>query len=260
MYLCAMKFAVIGSGNVAWHYTRMLIKAGHIPSKAFARNPQNWDTCFGELNGIERSDWDGIHENVDFILLAVNDHQIAPLAQQIHPSATIIHPSGATALKDIPQENFGVIWGIYSFVKNQPLDYSPIPFCIEGSNDQTQQLIVDLLKNVSDKVYHTTLKQRQQAHLAAVFGNNFITLLLQESFDLLREVNLPEHLIQPTLMQLVQGIENQAPAQLQTGPAKRGDVPTLQVHFELLSHTPEWQATYLHLTNVLLKKYGHSKL
>jgi predicted short-subunit dehydrogenase-like oxidoreductase (DUF2520 family) len=255
-----MKFAVIGSGNVAWHYSKMLSNAGFSLTKAYARNPEKWKICYAEFPQVVYSELTDIHTDVDFVLLAVTDHQIVSVAQQIHKDAVILHPSGATDATALAQNNWGVIWGIYSFVQGQALDYAAIPFCIEGSNDQTQQLIRALLKNISDKVYPTTLKQRQQAHVAAVFGNNFITLLLQESFDLLKEANLPEQLIQPTLLQLVQGIENQQPAQLQTGPAKRGDVPTLDVHLALLSHTPEWQETYLHLTNVLLKKYGHSKL
>lgn len=260
MYLCAMKFAVIGSGNVAWHYSKMLIHAGLTLVKAHARNDEKWADCYSVFSHVKRCSLEDIHTDVDFILVAVTDHQIVEVANQIHPSAVIVHPSGATDVSGIIQENYGVIWGIYSFVKNQEVDYSKIPFCIEGSNAHTHQIIENVMKNVSAMVYTTRLSQRQQAHVAAVFSNNFITLLLQESFDLLQAADLPTHLIQPTLMQLISGVQHQAPDALQTGPAKRGDHATLQLHLDILSHSPAWKSTYLHLSNVLLKKYGHREL
>jgi hypothetical protein len=84
--------------------------------------------------------------------------------------------------------------------------------------------------------------------------------LLQESFDLLKEADLPVDLITPTLLQLANNVQSQSPSTLQTGPAKRGDTPTLTQHLAILDHHPEWKATYLHLTNALLKKYGHREL
>ena len=260
MYLCAMKFAVIGSGNVAWHYSKMLENAGLTLTKSYARNAERWQHCFASFPHVSFCELSQIHEGVDFVLLAVTDHQIVPLAAQLHPSAVILHPSGATDASDIPQENHGVIWGIYSFLQHQELDYAKIPFCIEGNNAFTVELIEKILKPVSPFVYRTQLEQRQKAHVAAVFGNNFITLLLQESFDLLNEAGLPKDLITPTLSQLLNKVQTQLPSTFQTGPAKRGDIPTLERHLEILSSSPEWKATYLHLTNVLLKKYGHREL
>ncbi len=260
MYLCLMKFAVIGSGNVAWHYSKMWSHVGFTLTKAYARSIEKWKNCYSEFPSVAFSELSEIHKDVDFVLLAVTDHQIVPVAQQLHQDAVIFHSSGATDVSAISQKNWGIIWGIYSFVQGQALDYAKIPFCIEGSNENTEQLIEKIMHSISPSVFRTHLEQRQKAHVAAVFGNNFITLLLQTSFDLLKEAELPVDLITPTLMQLATNVQHQSPRTLQTGPAKRGDFPTLAAHLAILADHPDWKATYLHLSNTLLKIHEHREL
>lgn len=104
MYLCLMKFAVIGSGNVAWHYSKMWSDAGFTLTKAYARNIEKWKICYADFPEVAFSELSEIHHDVDFVLLAVTDHQIVPVSQQLHQDAVIFHPSGATDAAAINQK------------------------------------------------------------------------------------------------------------------------------------------------------------
>jgi hypothetical protein len=67
-------------------------------------------------------------------------------------------------------------------------------------------------------------------------------------------------LLLATIQQLAEKVKTETPNHLQTGPAKRNDLQTLQKHLLLLNDQPEQQEIYRLLSNYILTKYGHSKL
>ncbi|MEN9334574.1 MAG: hypothetical protein RLY35_1754 [Bacteroidota bacterium] len=202
------------------------------------------------------TDWD---QSIDFVLLAVPDHQLPQVAQLIPNHIPIIYPSGSTDWNEIQSDNKAVLWGIYSFIQDQEIDYSQIPFCWEASNDEMSKLVLTLMQPYQNQLTYTNQQQRTQAHMAAVFSNNFVSSLYQIAFELLEQENLPPHLVIATIQQLADKIKTASPQTLQTGPAKRNDLITLEKHLALLNNSPK-QNIYRTLSNYILEKYGHSKL
>jgi hypothetical protein len=93
-----MNFSVVGTGNIAFHFSKMLEKNGHHLVSFYGRNEEqvaHFRKLFpaAELKTPDRfSPFDGP------IILAVPDHQIAAIDEQINPGLLCIHTSGSTAL------------------------------------------------------------------------------------------------------------------------------------------------------------------
>jgi hypothetical protein len=140
-----MKFAVIGSGNVAWHYCKMWIQNGHQCLFGYSRSGDNFEKKMSDLHipYLTLSEWD---QDIDFVLLAVPDGELPALSEKIPPHLPIIYPSGSTDWEMMKSENKAVLWGIYSFIHHQEIDYTHIPYCWEASNEMMSNLVLQLMK------------------------------------------------------------------------------------------------------------------
>lgn len=254
-----MKFAVIGCGNVAWHYSNMWIQEGHQCLFGYSRNAQNFNDSMSSL-GIAFQNPNQWNQKPDAVLLAVPDDQILQVALSLPLDLTLIIPSGSFDFDSLPHPNRMVIWGIYSFILGTPIDYQRVPFCIESTPGAGTDVLHAIMESWKDQIHITTQEQRTHAHMAAVFSNNFVTSLYQTSFDILKEQHLPFDLVLATIQQLAEKLNTEVPERLQTGPAKRNDLNTLKKHLALLEDTPAQKHIYENLSNYILQKYGHPKL
>jgi hypothetical protein len=253
-----MKFAVIGSGNVAWHYCKMWIQNGHECLFGYSRSADSFEKKMSDLH-IPYSALPEWNQAIDFVLLAVPDGELPALAEKIPSHIPIIYPSGSTDWEMMKSENKAVLWGIYSFIHHQEIDYTHIPYCWEASNEMMSKLVLELMQNHESQLTYTNQMQRTLAHMAAVFSNNFVSSLYQIAFDLLDHENLPPQLLIATIQQLAEKLNTDSPTTLQTGPAKRNDLTTLHKHLALLEN-PAQQNIYRILSNNILQRYGHSEL
>ena len=57
----------------------------------------------------------------------------------------------------------------------------------------------------------------------------------------------------------LQNLQEYSPAEIQTGPAARGDSKTINQHLYLLSGEPEWQKLYEALTNSIIASIAQSR-
>ena len=148
-----------------------------------------------------------------------------------------LHTSGAVGM-DIFEgkiDNYGVLYPLQSFTKSRELNFSQIPLFIEGSNEDVLYKIETLAKSISDKVFYLNSEKRKKLHLAAVFANNFTNYLYDISSQILAGENIPFDVLYPLIQETVDKIVTIAPKLAQTGPAKRGDLQTMQSHLDLLN-------------------------
>jgi predicted short-subunit dehydrogenase-like oxidoreductase (DUF2520 family) len=75
---------------------------------------------------------------------------------------------------------------------------------------------------------------RSEIHLAAVFACNFTTQLLQESDLLLQKSNLDLGVLHPLIRETMEKVLELGPKEAMTGPAKRGDIATIEKHINKL--------------------------
>ena len=86
--------------------------------------------------------------------------------------------------------------------------------------------------------------QRALLHVAAVFANNFANHCFAIAEKILDEKDLPFELLHPLMEETLAKALQDSPARMQTGPAMRGDVVTVQRHLDLLAEHPEWREIY----------------
>ncbi|MCC6600973.1 MAG: DUF2520 domain-containing protein [Crocinitomicaceae bacterium] len=253
-----MKISIAGSGNVAWHFSEMWRGMGFTISEVWSRNGIAGKELAEKSNALFVGNPGDLDGGVDVIFIAVKDDAIAEVSRKLPPVTTTLHSSGATPVDVLVQPQRGVVWGVRSFRREKKLDYSTIPFCIEASDRNTENLIRSLLPG--RQVFTTSSDQRFKAHIALVFGNNFVTQLYSIAEEILHENGLPIEILLPSIRDMAEGMQQYRPDQLQTGPALRGDIQTLERHLVYLKNDTELTDIYTQLSNRILMKYHGKKL
>lgn len=214
------KINIIGRGNVATH----LYEAFKEKTSTVMVNPHS----------LEFLDTDA-----DFVLIAVSDNAISEIAAKLPAiSGIVAHTSGSTALDTLSAYSglTGVFYPLQTFTKGINLDYSEIPFFIEGCDEETTRQLCELASLVSDNVRRADSKQRRALHVAAVFGCNFANHLWSITDDILKANGMDFDVIRPLLKETLRKTEALHPSQAQTGPASRHDTKTIEAHLAFLNN------------------------
>ena len=72
----------------------------------------------------------------------------------------------------------------------------------------------------------------------------------------MKEHNDLFHLLIPMIKESVKKLKRKKPDMLQTGPAKRGDITTINKHLKLLEKYPEQKKVYELFTTLIKKRYS----
>ena len=111
---------------------------------------------------------------------------------------------------------------------------------------------MEIAQAITDVLFEARYEQRKWLHLSAVISNNFTNHLLVICEQICKENNLPFNILMPIIEQTFERIKTASPGSLQSGPAVRNDLPTIQSQIRLLSGHPEWQKIYEHITNSIM--------
>jgi hypothetical protein len=125
------------------------------------------------------------------------------------------------------------------------LDVQGIPFLLEASNPETLIILHTLAKSLSYYVLTADSETRLKYHLSAVLANNFVNYLYTESARLLEDSGLDFNVLKPIIKETALKIQNLPPAEAQTGPAKRGDQPTIEKHLALIKTDKELSKQFI---------------
>ncbi len=253
-----MKIAMLGTGNVATHLSKALVKSGCSVVQVWSRNNQNAIALALEIGATAIVDFKDISDDVELVIIAIKDDAIAVVASQIPKrlGQIVVHTSGSTDISVLNMHSkSAVLYPLQTFSKNVDLDFSKVPLCIEGSDNQTQNLVLNLARTVSDKVQVIDSAARVVLHIAAVFACNFTNYLYTVSQDLLEKSSLSFDLIKPLIFETINKITNNVPENVQTGPAKRNDEDIMTKHLEILQANPEWYELYRLISQNIVKKH-----
>lgn len=238
-----MKIDIIGTGNVGTHlYNALRDKA--------------------EVYSIPARTLDGLHRDADMYLISVSDAAIVEVADRVSKMAgqdsIIAHTSGSTPISAISglHGRSGVFYPLQTFSKDVSLEYSEIPFFIEGTDPQVCESLRIAARLISQHVYDADSACRRELHIASVLACNFVNHLWALADGYLTEKGLKFDMLRPLVKETCRKIQAVSPYSAQTGPAVRHDIPTIISHL----HTLDINDTELHdiydmLTRSIIKHH-----
>jgi len=259
-----MRITIIGSGNVATHLTAAFKNAGHKIVQVYSRDLQNAALLAYHVGADATDDLDHLNPETDMFIISVKDDVIANVAEKLVPYDKLrVHTSGSTDIGVLQKlaTNAGVFYPLQTFSKTKEVDFWKVPLCIEGSDEGVEKFLLDLARTVSNNVYAVNSAQRRVLHLSAVFACNFPNLLYGVAQQLLAESGMPFEMLRPLILETAEKVQNSSPAEVQTGPAVRGDENTMMAHLQMLNNEPALQEIYTLLSQAIIKnnnaKHGH---
>lgn len=252
-------FSLIGYGNAAHHFARMLTSSGNKLLEVCGRDLHKAEALATRYQAKAIDDPAKLSPETELVIIAVNDDAIASVSATLKEHFFVAHTSGAAPLDILRQSQRAVLWPLMSLTMGKDTAYKEMPLMIEASGAAELKALKDLFSRVTDLVYTVTGEQRLRAHVAAVFANNFVNHLYAAAADILRREQLPFEILLPIIREETEKIQKLTPEDAQTGPARRGDMKTIGMHLKTLETASE-KEIYSVLTNAILEKYHDQKL
>ncbi len=249
-----MNILMIGTGNVATVLSRMFFHQGIKLSHVAGRNESKAASIANE-SGASFSSLDQIPSiSFDLAILALSDEYLLREAHSL-PIADIpvVHTAGSVSMNVLKPltKNYGVLYPLQSLRREMP-HIPPVPFLIDANSDTLLEFLNTLALKISPKVMRADDETRIKLHLAAVWVSNFTNHLYALAHDYCQSEQLPFEILNPLIQETSTRIEMHNPSQVQTGPAARGDVQTMEKHLEMLKDFPEMKALYIKLSDSII--------
>lgn len=242
------RVVLIGSGNVAWHFGRALRKAGAEIAQVWSKQEAHARKLAKTLGAEPVWDKTKVMAAANLYLIAVKDDAITSAVSLIPKGMGItIHTAGSISIDAVNKTKTkfaGVIWPLQSLSAGKATRLSQVPLCIEANKKTALPYILQVANTISSNVFELNSKQREAAHLAAVFANNFSNHLFALAEKLALKHKIPFDVLRPLILETAEKVQLLSPAAAQTGPAKRNDKLVLKKQLEMLNDDPQLQKIY----------------
>ncbi len=251
------KIFIIGAGNVATHIGIGLQKSGNHIIGVYSKSLGNARQLGEKLYCPYTSELSSISTEADIYILAIKDDALSTdLDLKFMGNKIFLHTSGSINMNVLSKysDNYGVIYPLFTFTKENSVTWDEIPICLEASNEFVKQEIDQLSTSLSDKIYYLTSQQRSALHLAAVWVNNFSNHLLSIADDICKENNIPFDILEPIAYETIRKAFILGPETAQTGPAIRGDRKTIENHLKLIGDNELLNTLYIYLSKSVRSK------
>lgn len=252
---------IIGAGNVGGHLAKRFENQGVDVVQILTRHWAKHEPLHHQLKAEFITTFDRLNASADAYILAVNDDAIEEVAAQIKlhlgTDKLLAHTSGATpsTILSAFTNRFGILYPLQTFSEKRAQDWTNLPVCVDANERDDLHLLHHLAEALSPKVYAITDQQRAILHVAAVFVNNFSNYLFQIAEEIANKEHIPFELLKPLIVETAAKVQTQSPKVMQTGPARRGDMATIQKHLQYLEQYPDYHTLYQTFTDLILRKY-----
>ena len=251
------KVSFVGSGNVAWHLA-VALKEQQIQIVDIYSTSKKTTPAFVKLfNCTVAEKIEDINKTSDLYVIAIPDREIEKLVEMFPlVEGIVVHTSGSVSIQALRKfKNFGVFYPLQTFTKAIDVDMSKVPFCIESSDKNIENELVNLASRLSKKVNLINSEQRKTLHLSAVLVNNFTNLMYSLAHDYLGKKELDFQLLMPLIEETARKIIFLSPNEAQTGPARRNDQAAIEEHIKMLKDFPEMQNLYSLLSKQIRNRF-----
>ena len=241
-----MDISIIGSGNTATVLGKLLKENNHSLVEIVGRNKFAVHQLAESLNTKACTEVNAMSKASDIYIIAVRDDAVAEISENLSlHKKIVVHTCGSVSIDILKNTsvNYGVLYPLQSLRKE--LNYAPvIPFLIDGNNEFTSQSVFNLATSVSGFVITANDEQRLQYHLSAIIVSNFTNYLFALAKDYCNKNNIAFNLLMPLIEETISRLHNYEPSAMQTGPAIRGDVKTMEKHLQMLNDFPQLKNIY----------------
>ncbi len=249
-----MKISIVGSGNVATVLARLAVQKGHTVHQIISRNIEARKDLAKEVDASYIFAKDQIDIKIDLAIVAISDNALPDgIADLQFEDVPLVHTAGSISMHELAKNssNYGVLYPVQS-LRKEMVAIPPIPFLIEANNDNTLYILETFARSLSSDVQIETEEKRLRLHVAAVIVSNFTNYLYGVAETYCKEENIDFSLLKPLIKETATRIEDHSPLDVQTGPAKRGDIITLSKHLKLLHDHPKLRVLYTRMTDGIM--------
>lgn len=245
------KITLIGSGNLAWHLGKAFFNSGIKINGVYSRKLVNAEKLAIELQTFGVNKMEELPYDSDLYVFAVTDDALEELSLELHEfcgyKVKVVHTSGFVS-SDIFKDrfsDFGVFYFLQTFTKHRDVNFDQIPCFITTDDAGLETNLYNLASKITGNIEFISDEKRKVLHLAAVFANNFTNYLYSVSKHILESSDLKFDFLYPliseTAMKITDGYD---PDEVQTGPAKRTDLKTIEEQMRFLERFPEFRDIY----------------
>jgi predicted short-subunit dehydrogenase-like oxidoreductase (DUF2520 family) len=251
----------VGAGNVAWHLAPALDNAGFGVREVYSRQHARAEALTERLYQAE------VCASLDFsssastvFVLAVSDDALLPLVRELvlPEEAVLVHVSGSQPLEVLDYaatEHVGVFYPLQTFSKEKRVDFSALPIFIESRTEEAEKMLFKMAQALSREVHKIGSNQRLALHLSAVIASNFTNHMLWMAQQMMQRNGLDDRWLHPLIAETIQKSLLLGPEAAQTGPARRGDLETLDKHYQFLADQPAFADLYQQISQHILNTY-----
>jgi predicted short-subunit dehydrogenase-like oxidoreductase (DUF2520 family) len=252
-----MQVVIIGSGNTATVLGGMIRQAGHEIVQVVSRTAEHASRLAAELQCPYAEHWADTRRDAGLYLVALADTAFGALGQELSlPGRLVVHTAGAvakTALLTV-SEHSGVMYPLQS-LRKEVRPYPEVPLLVDANREEDLLRITDFARTISRQVQPADDVTRLKLHLAAVMVNNFTNHLYALADDFCRREKIDFSLLLPLIRETAERISYFPPADMQTGPAVRGDQVTIRMHQQLIDKYKDIKELYDIFTHQLEHGY-----
>ena len=172
----------------------------------------------------------------DIYILALSDRAVGPVSELLPVAGGLLaHTSGALGLEALSGSRpKGVFYPLQTFSRTRPVRFTGIPLLLEATTGEGLKLLEALGAALGAQTRRADRQARLAAHLAAVFANNFGNHMVYKAQELCLSHGLDPALLEPLLRETLEKLREMPAIEAQTGPARRRDRVTQEIHRSLL--------------------------
>jgi len=248
---------MVGAGRLATNVARALKEKEHCIVAVYSRTMASASALSSMVGGYATDAVATLPLKADAFIVALKDDALPVVIPQLlqgRGNQLFFHTAGSVPLSVFGAKgHHGVLYPMQTFSKDRQVDFSRVPFFIEGSSDRALAMARKLAQELSPLVYELSSEGRRSLHLAAVFACNFANHCYTLSDHLLQKHGIPFSVMLPLIDETAAKVHTMSPQTAQTGPAVRYDQQVMAAQMALLADEPLMQQVYALMSDSIHK-------
>lgn len=253
---------IIGTGNVSWALALALAINGIKIRAVYDRNIGKAEDLVSLINqgGAHAQAIDRLEDilpDAGLYLISVSDKAVTEVSKALpQVSGIVAHTAGGVSIDalECDSQGKGVFYPLQTFTKGRDMSFEGLPVFVEGSDSETYNALSGLAHRLGADCHEANSLQRRHIHLAGVFANNFVNLMLGYAGEEARKAGFSPEVLRPIVDETVSKYFDMGADAAQTGPARRNDEAVMNTHLNLID-SEEQKNLYREISHCITKKY-----